>query len=346
MRKPLMAIAIVACLIMSVVGGLLPILQGWIFFVIALYLLATEFESGRRWVKAAPPPLALAQPLDRAGARPSLGAEPSQGIRGSHRSEAVNSCWSAPLQSRSYSSERGPPGPLMIMMRDLEVRAPDMSARSRFRDLQWRALQRRRPPALRQLRHRARQQVAEPGAAAAAVGGEAPIGVDVELLARIGDLDDAQRARRGPGRAPPCAAPGRRSRTGRRSRPAPGSWERCRPARPRAARSGWIWICTSCGTCRPRRKATYRIAWNCAGVSRAGTARLAAEATHTISSRHNGSEPTRLPRVWPKARGPIMKSTSARSSALRVGSQVNSSTTCGASRAQMPVSTGARSWAT
>ena len=49
MRKPLMAIAIVACLIMSVVGGLLPILQGWIFFVIALYLLATEFESGRRW---------------------------------------------------------------------------------------------------------------------------------------------------------------------------------------------------------------------------------------------------------------------------------------------------------
>jgi hypothetical protein len=53
MRKPLMAIAIVACLIMTVVGGLVPILQGWIFFVIALYLLATEFESGRRWVKAA-----------------------------------------------------------------------------------------------------------------------------------------------------------------------------------------------------------------------------------------------------------------------------------------------------
>ena len=53
MRKPLMALAIVACLVMSVVGGLLPILQGWIFFVIALYLLATEFDSGRRWVKAA-----------------------------------------------------------------------------------------------------------------------------------------------------------------------------------------------------------------------------------------------------------------------------------------------------
>ena len=53
MRKPLMAVAIVACLMMTVVGGLVPILQGWIFFVIALYLLTTEFESGRRWAKAA-----------------------------------------------------------------------------------------------------------------------------------------------------------------------------------------------------------------------------------------------------------------------------------------------------
>ena len=53
MRKPLMAIAIAACLIMTVVGGLVPLLQGWIFFVIALYLLATEFETGRLWVKAA-----------------------------------------------------------------------------------------------------------------------------------------------------------------------------------------------------------------------------------------------------------------------------------------------------
>lgn len=53
MRKPLMALAIAACLVMSVVGGLLPILQGWIFFVMALYLLATEFETGRLWVKSA-----------------------------------------------------------------------------------------------------------------------------------------------------------------------------------------------------------------------------------------------------------------------------------------------------
>ncbi len=53
MRKPLMALAIAVCLVMTVVGGLLPFLQGWIFFVLALYLLATEFETGRAWVKKA-----------------------------------------------------------------------------------------------------------------------------------------------------------------------------------------------------------------------------------------------------------------------------------------------------
>ncbi len=53
MRKPLMALAIAGCLAMSVIGGLVPILQGWIFFVIGLYLLATEFETGRRWVRRA-----------------------------------------------------------------------------------------------------------------------------------------------------------------------------------------------------------------------------------------------------------------------------------------------------
>lgn len=52
MRKPLMALAIAGCLVMSVIGGLLPILQGWIFFVLGLYLFATEFETGRAWVKA------------------------------------------------------------------------------------------------------------------------------------------------------------------------------------------------------------------------------------------------------------------------------------------------------
>jgi uncharacterized membrane protein YbaN (DUF454 family) len=53
MRKPLMILAIAACVVMSIVGGLLPFLQGWIFFVIGLYLFATEFKTGRKWVKAA-----------------------------------------------------------------------------------------------------------------------------------------------------------------------------------------------------------------------------------------------------------------------------------------------------
>lgn len=48
-----MALAIAACLVMSVIGGFIPILQGWIFFVIALYLLASEFETGRKLVKDA-----------------------------------------------------------------------------------------------------------------------------------------------------------------------------------------------------------------------------------------------------------------------------------------------------
>jgi hypothetical protein len=53
MRKPLMVLAIAGCMVMSVVGGILPILQGWIFFVLGIYLLATEFEIGRVWVKKA-----------------------------------------------------------------------------------------------------------------------------------------------------------------------------------------------------------------------------------------------------------------------------------------------------
>jgi uncharacterized membrane protein YbaN (DUF454 family) len=53
MRKPLMALLIGALLVLTVLGGLIPILQGWIFFVLALYLFATEFATGRTWVKRA-----------------------------------------------------------------------------------------------------------------------------------------------------------------------------------------------------------------------------------------------------------------------------------------------------
>jgi hypothetical protein len=52
-RKLAMALAVLGCFALSVLGGLLPVLPGWIFFVIGLYLLATEFRTGRLWVKAA-----------------------------------------------------------------------------------------------------------------------------------------------------------------------------------------------------------------------------------------------------------------------------------------------------
>lgn len=50
LRKAFAIVAIVACLALAALGGLLPIIPGWIFLVPALYLLATEFESGRRWI--------------------------------------------------------------------------------------------------------------------------------------------------------------------------------------------------------------------------------------------------------------------------------------------------------
>jgi hypothetical protein len=75
MRKPLMVVAIIACLIMSMVGGLIRLLQGWFFFVIALYLLATEFETGRRGSR----PLAVVGPGSTAGSR---GRATTDGRRG------------------------------------------------------------------------------------------------------------------------------------------------------------------------------------------------------------------------------------------------------------------------
>ncbi len=53
MRKILMRMAIAGCFVLAMAGFLLPILQGWIFLVMGLYLLASEFEVGRRWVIAA-----------------------------------------------------------------------------------------------------------------------------------------------------------------------------------------------------------------------------------------------------------------------------------------------------
>ena len=53
MRKPLMVLGIVVLLVLAVVGSLLPVLQGWFFLVLALYLFASDFDTGWGWVKAA-----------------------------------------------------------------------------------------------------------------------------------------------------------------------------------------------------------------------------------------------------------------------------------------------------
>jgi len=53
MRKPLMVLAILVLLVLAVLGALLPVLQGWVFLILALYLLATEFEGGRAVVRGA-----------------------------------------------------------------------------------------------------------------------------------------------------------------------------------------------------------------------------------------------------------------------------------------------------
>lgn len=51
MRKPLMALAVAGLVVLALVGFALPFMQGWIFLVFALYLLASEFDTGREWVR-------------------------------------------------------------------------------------------------------------------------------------------------------------------------------------------------------------------------------------------------------------------------------------------------------
>ena len=50
-RKTLLLTLAFLCLGMAVIGSLLPILQGWIFLVIALYLFARESEIARRAIR-------------------------------------------------------------------------------------------------------------------------------------------------------------------------------------------------------------------------------------------------------------------------------------------------------
>lgn len=52
-RKPLMLSLGFVCLALAVVGAFLPILQGWIFLLIALAIFAKESKTVRRWIRAA-----------------------------------------------------------------------------------------------------------------------------------------------------------------------------------------------------------------------------------------------------------------------------------------------------
>jgi hypothetical protein len=52
LRKPLKVLTIMGCLGLAAIGGVLPVV-GWMFFVLALHVLVSEFETGRDWVKGA-----------------------------------------------------------------------------------------------------------------------------------------------------------------------------------------------------------------------------------------------------------------------------------------------------
>jgi hypothetical protein len=52
LRKIVVIAAIIGCLALATLGGFLPIIPGWLFLVPALYLLASEFECGRRWIRS------------------------------------------------------------------------------------------------------------------------------------------------------------------------------------------------------------------------------------------------------------------------------------------------------
>src|SRR5260370_13195843 len=52
MRKPVKLLAIPACLVLVVAGGLLPFV-GWLLLVLALHILVSEFETRRDWIKSA-----------------------------------------------------------------------------------------------------------------------------------------------------------------------------------------------------------------------------------------------------------------------------------------------------
>ena len=52
MSKPFRVLTLIGCLGLATMGGVLPFV-GWIFLVLALHVLVSEFETGRDWVRGA-----------------------------------------------------------------------------------------------------------------------------------------------------------------------------------------------------------------------------------------------------------------------------------------------------
>ena len=52
MPKPAKLLTLLGCLGLAAIGGVLPVV-GWLFLVVALHVLVSEFETGRDWIKSA-----------------------------------------------------------------------------------------------------------------------------------------------------------------------------------------------------------------------------------------------------------------------------------------------------
>ena len=50
MCKPPKMVTLAGCLALAMLGGVLPFV-GWLFFVAALHVLVSEFETGRDWIR-------------------------------------------------------------------------------------------------------------------------------------------------------------------------------------------------------------------------------------------------------------------------------------------------------
>jgi len=83
--KLLKLLALLGCLALAVLGGLLPGV-GWLLLVLAFHILVSEFETGRDWVKGARRRWAGPVALHSPGAGSPLGAAAAAPLRRPHES--------------------------------------------------------------------------------------------------------------------------------------------------------------------------------------------------------------------------------------------------------------------